>query len=258
MTLTLMFLLLHRFLLVLERPDTVRINVERLEALAREHRECWGDRVPFEKSRRIEREVDQKYAALSKKEAQALKDAEKAARRSKMCIRKHRNKVKDWKFSLKEDWVFSCSCGLVCLSTARVSDWPKGLQFECSECALWCHAACAFGEEVTDVSQLPVPSLCPLCQEDAEETNMDRKHRRIHRAYYMWDEEGKCSREGVVIAEESGQVKFRLKENKKKKRDMGGCIARTMWIPSSALLSHGMATQKQLRRQLREIQKRQT
>ncbi len=227
--------------------------MERLEALAREHRERWGDSVPFKKSRRIEREEDHKYAALSKKEAQALKDAEKEARRGEMRRRKHRNKVKDWKFNLKEDWVFSCSCGIVCLSTTRVSDWPKGLQFECSECALWCHAACAFGEEVTDVSQLPVPSLCPFCQEDVEETKMGRKrHRPIHRSY-VWDEEGKCSREGMVIAEENGQVKFRLKGNEERRVSDGSSIARTMWIPSSALLSRGMAVCKQLRCQLAEI-----
>ncbi len=231
--------------------------MERLETLTKEHRERWGDNVPFEKSRRIEREEDDKYAALSKKEAQALKDAEKEARRGEICRRRHRNKVKDWKFNLKEDWVFSCTCGLVCLSTTRVGDWPKGLQFECSECALWCHAACAFGADVTDVSQLPVPSLCPLCQEDVEETKMGRKRRRHVHKSYVWDEEGKCSREGVVIAEENGQVKFRLKENDKKKANCGCVAARTMWIPSSDLLSRGVSIHKQFRCQLEEIKKTQ-
>ncbi len=229
--------------------------MERLETLAREYRERWGDSKPFERSRRIvSEEYEDKYAALSKKEAQALKDAEKEAHRGEISRRRHRYKVKDWKFNLKEDWVFSCTCGLVCLSTTRVSDWPKGLQFECSECALWCHATCAFGPHVTDTSQLPVPSLCPLCQEDVKETKLGRKRRRHVNKSYVWDEEGKCSREGVVIAEENGQVKFRLK--KYDNEAIGGCVAaRTMWIPSSDLLSRGVSTHKQLRLQLEDIKK---
>jgi hypothetical protein len=60
----------------------------------------------------------------------------------------------DWE---GERWRFSCNCGEVCSYYENPRYHPKGPQFECTRCKVWCHVQCVFGAlTAADLQEMPV------------------------------------------------------------------------------------------------------
>jgi hypothetical protein len=89
------------------RPFTVRIDVDELEASSKEFVKLHGD-SGFAAS------------ALIDEGEEAVEEAEVEARERRRRLMR-RGKLDKWRYKADDDWVFSCSCGEVSLSTDPVS-----------------------------------------------------------------------------------------------------------------------------------------
>jgi hypothetical protein len=61
-----------------------------------------------------------------------------------------------------EKWKFKCQCEEVCSWYEKAIYHPKGKMYECSNCGIWSHVVCIFGNELSDeeLAILPVHILC--------------------------------------------------------------------------------------------------
>ncbi|KAJ1436497.1 hypothetical protein B484DRAFT_445617 [Ochromonadaceae sp. CCMP2298] len=61
-------------------------------------------------------------------------------------------------------WSFKCKCGDLCSSYEKALNHPDGQWYSCTQCSVWGHVTCNFGEKTTPEQVLNMPqALCMSC-----------------------------------------------------------------------------------------------